>query len=311
MMARLRTLLGDVPDPIRAGDVGEWWRRFGERRRPGAEPIDDAIMAGACADRVGYAFAGAYEAALRALFPGVPDGEIASFCATERGGNSPRAIETRLAPRPPGGLALTGAKRWSTLGPLASVLFVVASEGTDENGRQRLRVVRVPARARGVTITSMPFTPFVPEVPHAAIDFDTVDIDAGALAPGDGYTRDVKPFRTVEDIHIHAALLAYVISVARRHDLSLELVERPTSALMATSALATLDPGAAETHVALAGLLADGRRLFDDVTAAWASAPDAERERWDRDRALFGITGDVRERRRRRAWDTLGRASGS
>ncbi|HEY3065397.1 MAG TPA: acyl-CoA dehydrogenase family protein [Methylomirabilota bacterium] len=307
MLSLLRRLLADLPPPIHAGDVGEWWRHFVARRSPHAEPIDDAIMAGAGADRVGYAFAGAYEAALRALFPAMPEGEIASFCATERGGNTPRAIDTRLAPRADGGVVLTGAKRWSTLGPLASVLLVVAAEGVDDDGRKRLRVARVSARARGVAVVSMPLTPFVPEIPHAAIDFDAVEIEAGALLPGDGYTRYVKPFRTVEDIHIHAALLAYVISVARRHDLPLALVERAAAALVATRALAAQEPSAPDTHVALAGLLADASRLFDDVTAAWTTAHDAEQERWVRDRALVGITGDVRERRRRRAWELLGR----
>ena len=307
MVSVLHALLRGVPQPIVAGDVGEWWRRCAERREPAASPIDDAIVAGLLADRVGYAFAGAYEAALRALFPGLPDGTIASFCATERGGNTPRAIETSLSPRRDGGFALSGAKRWSTLGPLAGLLLVVASEGTDANDCKRLRVVRVPARARGVTIAPMPLTPFVPEVPHAAIEFDAVEIDASALFNGDGYARYVKPFRTVEDIHIEAALLAYVISVVRRHDLPLELVERGAAALVAVHALATLDPSAPETHLALAGVLADASRLFDDVTAAWATIGDPEGERWQRDRALFGMTAEVRERRRRRAWGVLRR----
>ena len=36
------------------------------------------------------------------------------------------------------------------------------------------------------------------------------------LLPGDGYDIYLKPFRTIEDIHVHAALIGYLVGVARR-----------------------------------------------------------------------------------------------
>ncbi len=309
MLSLLSHVLRDAPEPIRADDVGAWWRRFCERRPDLPAPIDHAIVSGFCADRVGFAFAGGYEAALRALVPSLPEGAIASFCATERGGNQPRAIETRLSPAA-GGFTVTGAKRWSTMGPLASVLLVVASEGTDDGSRKRLRLVKVDAASSGVTIGSMPPPTFVPEVPHGAIELDHVTVDAAALLPGDGYARYVKPFRTVEDLHIHGALLGYLLSVARRCGWAQDATERLAASCAATRALALLDPTAAEVHVALAGLLAQDARLIAELAPAWARVDADERERWQRDSALFGsVAGEVRERRRQRAWDTLGRSA--
>lgn len=307
MIALLSRLLRDVPSPIHASDVSAWWQRFAETRPDLARPIDHAVIAGFFADRVGFAFAGGYQAALRSLVPSLPDGAIVSFCATERGGNQPRAIETRLAPAA-GGFTLTGAKRWSTMGPLASVLLVVASEGTDATGRNRLRLAQIDAAAPGVKIGSMPPTALAPEVPHAAIELDRVVVDAAALLPGDGYARYVRPFRTVEDIHIHGALLGYLLSVARRYGWRQDSVERLAASVAATRALAALDPAAAEVHVALAGLLAQDARLIADLAPSWSSVDAAERERWQRDSALFGsVAGAVRERRRQRAWEALGR----
>jgi alkylation response protein AidB-like acyl-CoA dehydrogenase len=309
MLDLLSHLLREPPAPVQADDVAAWWRACGALTRP-SPPIDRAVAAGFAADRVAGAFTAGYQAALRSLLAraslSLPDDVIASFCATEEGGNQPRAIRTSLAPAPGGALALTGAKRWSTMAPLASVLLVVASEGTDAAGRNRLRLVRVEASSPGVTIAAMPPTAFVPEVPHGVIELDRVLVEPGALLPGDGYDRYVKPFRTVEDLHIHGALLGYLLSVARRHGAPEALVERLVASVAATHALAHLDPAAAEVHLALAGLLAQDARLIDDVSAVWERAP-AERERWERDRARFGsVAGQLRELRRQRAWDAVG-----
>jgi alkylation response protein AidB-like acyl-CoA dehydrogenase len=255
---------------------------------------------------VACAFAGGYQAALRALVPSLPEGALTAFCATETGGNHPRAIETRLSPAG-AGFTLGGAKRWSTMGPLADVLLVVASAGIEESGRNRLCVVRVEAAARGVSIATMPPTRFVPEVPHAVIDFQSVAVEAGAVLPGDGYARYLKPFRTIEDIHVHAATMGYGLSAARRNRFPDAAAERITASLLTARTLAALDPSAPETHLALAGHLAEDARLLDDLADAWSTVPAPERERWERDRALFGsVAGPVREQRRRRAWETVG-----
>ena len=228
------------------------------------------------------------------------------MCATERGGNQPRAIESKLTPASTG-FTLTGAKRWSTMGPVAGVLLVVASEGIDENGRNKIRLVRVDAAAPGVEIGLMPAPTFMPEVPHGAIALDRVAVDSAAVLPGDGYARYVKPFRTVEDIHIHGALLGYVISVARRFAWPHDTIERLAASVAATRALALVDPSSAEGHIALAGLLAHDARLLQELAPSWANVDVAERERWERDSALFGsVAGEIRELRRQRAWEALG-----
>jgi hypothetical protein len=85
------------------------------------------------------------------------------------------------------------------------------------------------------------------------------------------------------------------------------VAERLVTSVVAARTLATLDPAAAEVHVALAGLLAEDARLLDDLGEAWARVDAAERARWERDRALFGSVAEpARAQRRQRAWETLG-----
>jgi hypothetical protein len=289
-------------------DIAAWWRRFCADEPDRWPPFDRGVLAGFRADRVAGAFAGGYQGALRALAPGrLPDDVIASFCVSESGGNAPRAIEARLAPGAGGGFTLNGHKRWSTMAPVADVLLVAAHEGVDASGRKRFKLASVDARAEGVAIAHMPPTRFVPEVPHAEIDLRDVAVSADALLPGDGYAAYVKRFRTVEDIHIHAAVLGYALSVARRYGFPESVIERTVSAIVAARALAALDPDAPETHVALAGALARDTNLLDHADAHWQHVDPSERERWQRDRKGFGsVAAEIREARRRRAWAMLG-----
>ena len=307
-MELLSRLLRQRPLMIGGGDdVAGWWRRFVAAAPATTTPFDRAVLAGFHADRVAGAFAGGYQGALRALVPErLADDEIASFCVSEAGGNSPRAIEARLEARAGGAFALSGQKRWSTMAPLASVLLVAAHDGVDADGRKRFKLVRVRAGAPGVTIAGMPPTAFIPEIPHAELRLEDVAVAAGDVLPGDGYADYVKRFRTVEDVHIHGGVLGYFLSAARRFKFPDTVIERTVAAIVAARALAALDADAAETHVALAGTLARDANLLDHADAHWDKADAREREAWRRDRKAFGsVAGQLREARRLRAWQRL------
>jgi alkylation response protein AidB-like acyl-CoA dehydrogenase len=306
--ALLARLLRGSPIVLDVGeDIAAWWRAFLRAEPPALGPFDRAVLAGFRANRLAGAFAGGYQGALRALTPGrLGDDVIGSFCVSEPGGNSPRAIASTLTPHADGGFVLAGQKRWSTMAPIADVLLVAAHQGADAAGRKRFALVAVDATAPGVTIRRMPPTKFVPEVPHAELALRDVAVRADAVLPGDGYARYVKRFRTVEDIYIHAAVLGYVVGAARRFGFPQAVIERAAAAIVATAGLAALDADAAETHVALAGVLAADAALLDDAEPFWDKADDEERARWRRDRQGFGaVAGGLREARRTRAWERL------
>ena len=67
-------------------------------RRLPPRRAEQALLGGFDADRVGWAFASGYQAALRALLPELPADAVAAFCVTEESGNRPRDIHTRITP---------------------------------------------------------------------------------------------------------------------------------------------------------------------------------------------------------------------
>ena len=107
----LRSLLGPLGTSVSLGSTAEWWAQHRAVTGSCLTRIDEAIVGGFAADRVAYAFAAGYQAALRALVPDLSRESIASFCATEQGGAHPRNIQTSLTPTQSGGFILEGTKR--------------------------------------------------------------------------------------------------------------------------------------------------------------------------------------------------------
>lgn len=304
-MHALAEILSASAEAQPIASLADWWARHQALAARAPRPFDQALLGGFAADRLGYAFASGYQAALRALVPDLPPDRVTSLCVTERGGASPKAITTVLAPRGEGGYRLDGAKRWSTLADDGGLFLVAARLGEDAQGRPALRVARVDARAPGVTVTRMPETPFVPEIPHAELRFDGVLLRDEDLLPGDGYERYVRPFRTVEDLHINAALAGYLLGEARRNAFPRGWIERLAAGVAALHGLAGEDPGSPAVHVALAGLLQRQGALLAELDALWAPGASPAYARWQRDRLLLGVAEGARTQRLARAWERL------
>lgn len=303
----LASLLSHPIDAAPQAGVPEWWPHYLQVCRDWESPIERAIAGGLAADRVAWAFGAGYQAALRVLDPSLADQAVACLCVTESGGNSPRAVQATLAAGPAGYL-LNGHKKWTTLGPAGTKLLVVARlAGSHDPGRPQLKVARVDAKAPGIRIETMPATRFVPEMPHAELHLQNVLVHGDELLAGDGYTHAVKPFRTIEDIHVNAAILAYLTREARRLDWPGTWLAEALAALGGMIWLAMQDAGADATHIALEGALRGMQRLTGETDAFWNAAGDhAAAERWQRDRTLFGIAANARSARFARACANAG-----
>lgn len=308
--------LGDVLDwtiqelrrnERRFDSVDAWWEEFRRARADRAMPIDQAFVAGVVTDRIGYAFAGGYQAALLRLDPTLPTDRIASLSVTEEGGGHPQAIESTLTADGNDGFILNGRKKWATLSSRGGLALVAAKVGTDDQDRNRLRVARVDLGAPGVTVEPMPETEFVPEIHHCRLTFDDVRVDANDLLPGDGYRDTVKPFRTLEDTFVNAAILTYLLGISLRYTWPREFSERILVLLVALRGLGMADPRAAATHLALEGLLRWREQLVSSLAPHWDSVEPAERARWARDQALTNIAGRVRALRTDAAWAKVGK----
>lgn len=306
----LEFLLRADPAAAECEAVGAWWPRQVALSAGHARPIQSAIAGGFAADRLAWAFCAGYQAALRALVPQLPADALASLCVTEAGGNHPRAIKTTLSPHSdlPRKFVLDGAKRWTTLGPDSALLLVAArTANAADDARVPLKLALVHQGALGVSLRPMSEIRFIPEVAHAEVRFERVLVAEHEVLEGDGYARYVKPFRTLEDLHVHAAILAYLLREARRLAWPRAWVERALAALYALSAIAREDASAPATHVALAGALETGAALLREAEACWdAAANDAASLRWKRDRALLSVAASARAKRIERAWERIG-----
>ena len=179
----ISALLAPAAPAAECADVAQWWPRWRRLAAAHATPFERAVAGGADADRLGWAFASGYQAALRALDPSLPDDAIAALCVTEADGNFPRAIRTTLTPQGEG-FSLTGEKRWTTLGPGGGLFVVIAREAGTSEERPALRAVRVASGTPGLFVEPMPPTSFVPEVPHARVRLEGVRVAASAVLAG-------------------------------------------------------------------------------------------------------------------------------
>ncbi|WP_428262415.1 acyl-CoA dehydrogenase family protein [Haliangium sp.] len=311
MHALLSQLLTASATPEPLAGVDAWWRRHLAETAEFDRPVQRAVAGGFAADRPAYAFASGYQEALRCLLGDLADAQPTrlALCATEAGGNHPRAIQSRLE-SDGDGYRLSGEKTYATLGTHADGYLVVASVGADERGRNRLAVVRVPAGRAGVTVEdAVPDArAIVPEIPHARLRFDAVRVEPDERVPGDGYDRWLKPFRTIEDAHVFAAVAAWLLQVGRRSEWPAEHLEALLLALVAVDGVATADPSQPTTHLALAGLIAHVDRVVQACEPHWDAVDEPTRTRWRRDRALLRVAGAARARRREVAWQLVGRS---
>jgi hypothetical protein len=297
--------------PSAVATVPAFWRSLpaGLRQPRGADPFSQAVLGAYHADRVSFATVCGHQAATRRLRPELPPGDLVAFCASEEGGAHPRAIHTSLVPSGDG-YVLTGQKRWATLAPVADCLLVIASVGQDA-GRNRLRLVQLPADRDGITIRAMPPTSFTPEIPHAEIDFERVAVAADEVADGDAYIEAVKPFRLIEDTLIACALLSLNLRLALDNGWPEEVCEDLLALLVAGEALFRLDPSRPASHLAAAGWsrIRHHRLSQHAQRELWHLVPEAQREAWQRDTGK-SVAARARELRRQAAWRHFGRRVG-
>ncbi|HUP22606.1 MAG TPA: acyl-CoA dehydrogenase family protein [Thermoanaerobaculia bacterium] len=283
--------------------AGEWLAGLPSEVRQWDSPLERAALSAIYAAVPAHAVAAGHQAALRALLPGLGTDGVVAFCASEEGGAHPRAIHTRLVARSSGDYRLQGSKRWATLAPSAATLLVVASTG-HEGDRNLLRVAQVPAARPGIRIEPMPPAGFLPELAHAVVTLDDVVVEPSELLPGDGYLDAVKPFRTIEDLHVAAALVAFTLGVGARCGWPQSALERQLALLAAARDLAAAPHDAAGTHLALAGWLSQVQEARREEAALWGRADPWLAAAWQRDTARE-VAAAAQERRRERAWERL------
>ena len=295
--------------------LNQWWDSYRKQAKGWEIPVDRAVLGGLLADRVAYAFAGGYHNALRYLVPSLPHEKIVAFCITEEGGGHPKAIQTRLLPLSPENAIsdslgahwiLSGRKKFITMAKEAELLLIAASAGKSSEGLNQIRLVSVGKTALGVQIEPLQGLPFVPEISHGTLILDSVSLSSSQILPGDGYTAYIKPFRTIEDIHVGAGILGYLLRLAFAYAWPQAIREELLNRFLNLRAIALSDVSSPGLHLILGGYLNEQQQLFQKISAYWEKVPPETVQRWNRDISLFQVAATARDKRLERAWETVG-----
>jgi len=126
---------------------------------------------------------------------------------------------------------------------------------------------------------------------------------------GDGYTDAIKPFRTIEDLYIGAALTAYNLAVARRFDWPEEAQEDLLLLLAAAMALASGPLDEPVAHLGLASLGRATERLHAAQAVHHDLVTDEAAVNWLRAGRSSSVALRAKELRRQAAWRRLGAVS--
>ncbi|MEV6274768.1 acyl-CoA dehydrogenase family protein [Nocardia sp. NPDC051832] len=298
----LEYLLTAPIDAAAPADLEQAWARHAAVAAAFRSPVDCAVAGGFAADRLGFAFLSGYQEALRKLVPELVGPELIAVSATEEGGAHPAAIRTEVVPAG-NGWVVRGTKTFTTMGDQARQLVVIAGTGEVVDGRPRLRAALVAAGQPGVTVTNRPPLPMAPEIPHATVVFEDA---AARLLPGDGYADFLKPFRTVEDVHVLAATLGWLVRVGRAAGWPRPVLQRLLATVAMVRGLDMDAPTSPGVHIALGGIFAEFDRLLAEAEPLWEQVDAVTRERWERDRPLLATAGRVRAQRLATAWRRVG-----
>jgi len=300
----LKWILTQKPDtrskPI--SSVVHWKKQHEKELHAWSEPADMAIAGGYLAGCPAYAFAVGYWAALHRLVPDLPRTPLPALCISEKHGPHPAKIRCRLENIGDNWL-LNGTKHFVTCGREADLLLVAASTGIDPDGKNQICLVKVNKDRDGIAVKPLdkPLN-ILPEISHGQVEFTDVKVAQADILPGDGYGRYIKPFRTIEDLHVLAAILGYLIRMGMIFDWPRQPIEQMLSHMLTLRSLASADYAAPEIHIATAGALAAIQSLLETLGSCWERVDDSFRSAWQRDRTVMNIAADARAKRLAAAW---------
>lgn len=286
-----------------ASDLRAFLKTIGPGTAPSASAFDRLVDVAAHANGRLQAGAAGHQAAIRRLFPDTPDDAITAFCVSEKDGPRPSKIFSALTPDGDG-FRLSGTKRWGSMSPLADVLYVAASIGR-QDGRNQLRMARVPTDAAGLALDTSGYADFAGHMPIADITLDQVAISAADVIEADAYDAYIKPFRLVEDVYSTASVQVGLLRLGRVHGWDEDVLEDLTGLIVQAHGISQTPMAQPQDVVLMAGYFRASGALWDRLGPAWALVPDAVRKAWSPDTGTLGVAARAREARRRNAWDAL------
>ena len=293
-----RAAADDHPAPP---DFAAWRAGFACR----GTPFQAAVAAGLSAGQLAFCFAGGYQAALRCLLPSLPATAFGALLLSEGKRQRPEELTTTLTPRGDGGFRLEGEKSWVTGALSADPLLVIARRGTDADGRVSAALVVLPPGLDGIRIEERRDMPFLAAVPHGRALFTGVEVEAAMVVEGDGWRDHARPFRTIEDVHVLAAMAAHAARQSVRDGWSPSLQAALLSCLARLSGCAQYAPGDPSGHLLLAAAERELQGCVAQINELLAGRDDDFPRDWRANHLLVALAAPARAKRLEKAVATL------
>lgn len=283
-------------DHLSAGPALEdWYAALLAELGEGVTPFELALLGGRLAATPGLAFLAGYQGALRALWPSAP-WTLGAMCVTENRSVRPADMQTRLE-----GLSLSGRKDFVTAADSADWLLVAARSDLP-NTRPQVALCVAYNGAPGVRVEVLPALSLMPDISHGRLHLENAQCER---LPGDGWDAYAKPFRTLEDLHVLAALGAWLYGVGVTNAWPQALQLRLLAMLGGCAEVARSGINEAATHLLLAGVFEQFELLRGDIDAAMASGAPHWQDLWKRDSNVLSIARVAREKRLQNALAAL------
>lgn len=264
-----------------------------------------SLYGGFFANSVGQAFINGYEVAIQCL-TGIDTREsIAAFCVTENKSTHPASMLSCLSVDNKGNYTLSGKKDFVTLAGDAKKLLVAVNFGVSAVGQKIIKLVEVNVACSGVSIQLLPALPFVPDVTHGVVSFDSVVIEPSYILSGDGYSDYVKPFRWLEDINVFMSVSAYLFKLTMAFDWPEEAKVEMISLLTSLSGLHRMKADDPVAHIVMFNQTEALDKWLERYDEAWNGVSEDIVVCWKRDIALLKIATRARKARYKNAISAL------
>lgn len=278
----------------------------------GNDTLAGAVDAGARAGQLAFAFAGGYQCAIRRLLPELPPDAFVALLLSEGKRQRPDELLTTLHAADDAGFLLDGEKSWVMGGGgAADALLVVARRGVAADGRTESAMILLPANAAGVTHEARQDAMILPALPHGRARFSGVAVRPGMILPGDGWTRYARPFRTIEDIHVSAAIAAHLAVHAIRRGLPPALLATLAACILRLQECARADANDMVSHVLLAAAERELQQACVQASELLKQDDDAFARDWRANAAIVGLAIPARQKRLEKAMDAIRRQADS
>lgn len=147
-----------------------------------------------------------------------------------------------------------------------------------------------------------PVMSFLPELSHGSMQLKNVSVKEDQMLPGDGYEDYVKPFRTIEDIHVTSALIGHIFSIGLTNNWPRSLLQQLFSVFVQLRSISKHSAKDAGAHIALAGILGCFQQQLELVDEQMDLMPRELQLKWQQDKKVFSLASEARSKRTDNAW---------